>query len=144
MPRYPIIECRSRIKWKKKKGEPIIYFLPLPRMRDAVVTAAEALFHFVSSYDGFREINRKVGWKFRSSGIDLALRLHTGLSYGWGIKVMLHPNVIEARTFCWKINFLYRAENISIIYNARFSIYKRNSVFEYSHLNYIYGRKFLI
>lgn len=129
---------------EKKKGEPIIYFLPLPRMRDAVVTAAEALFHFVSSYDGFREINRKVGWTFRSSGIDLALRLHTGLSYRWGIKVMLHPNVIEARTFCWKINFLYRAENISIIYNARFSIYKRNSVFEYSHLNYIYGRKFLI
>jgi len=30
-------------------------------------TAVEAAFRFVSSYDGFREINRKVGWKFRSN-----------------------------------------------------------------------------
>lgn len=52
--RYLIIECRSRIKGKKRDS--IIYFLPSPRMRDA----AEATLHFVSSYDGFREINRKV------------------------------------------------------------------------------------
>lgn len=40
---------------KEKKRDQIIYF----RMYD--VAAAEAALHFVSSYDGFREINRKVG-----------------------------------------------------------------------------------
>lgn len=78
VPRAAISDYRMSVSYQRKKKDPIIYSLP-SRMRDVAAAAAEAALHFVSSYDGFREINRKVGWKFRSSGIDLALRLHTGL-----------------------------------------------------------------